>query len=397
MSCEIDQNLQALCNVRAGRTRIIYRVFAALRDTHWGTPLPVVRLIEFSHDAEGCRTVFSADYRPLGYGITSTLAVHTFDDRILVDYEARIHRAVETNRLGLCLLLPATLAGLPFTVQKADNSTPSLFVFPREIAPHHPATDIERLTFAVGDNLAAIRFGGDVFEMEDQRNWTDASYKVYSTPLSRPFPVRRESGETVVQSIEVRLLPLPAVDDRLLEATSLRNPPAASVALRDGKIAGSLPKLGIRLTVAPGADEHGIAEVLPPVDYVRVDASDSNSSLIGDLLLSGVAAQLPGVHLYLWRSSEGETITPSTIPEHHGWVDVTRVLANSRTAEIEAPPGGDQPHALVGTDGAFAELNRSRPTVSADATIVFTVSPQVHDCDDEAVIDNLFGLREVLK
>ena len=32
---------------------------------------------------------------------------------------------------------------------------------------------------------------GDVFEMEDQRNWTDASFKTYCTPLRQPFPATR--------------------------------------------------------------------------------------------------------------------------------------------------------------------------------------------------------------
>ena len=34
-----------------------------------------------------------------------------------------------------------------------------------------------------GGGEIVIRFEGDLFEMEDQRNWTDASYKTYSTPL----------------------------------------------------------------------------------------------------------------------------------------------------------------------------------------------------------------------
>ena len=37
---------------------------------------------------------------------------------------------------------------------------------------------------------ANVAFDGDIFEMEDQRNWTDASYKIYSTPLRLPFPCR---------------------------------------------------------------------------------------------------------------------------------------------------------------------------------------------------------------
>ena len=47
---------------------------------------------------------------------------------------------------------------------------------------------------------SSIGFVGEVFEIEDQRNWTDASYKTYCRPLARPFPYRIEPGETVEQT-----------------------------------------------------------------------------------------------------------------------------------------------------------------------------------------------------
>ncbi len=52
---------------------------------------------------------------------------------------------------------------------------------------------------------ADVRFEGDLFEMEDQRNWTDASFKTYCTPLRNPYPVRLEAGATVHQAIHLRL------------------------------------------------------------------------------------------------------------------------------------------------------------------------------------------------
>ena len=37
--------------------------------------------------------------------------------------------------------------------------------------------------------------------MEDQRNWTDASFKTYCTPLARPFPVPVQAGDRVDQRV----------------------------------------------------------------------------------------------------------------------------------------------------------------------------------------------------
>ena len=38
--------------------------------------------------------------------------------------------------------------------------------------------------------------------MEDQRNWTDASFKTYSTPLSEPIPVTVKAGTRISQADE---------------------------------------------------------------------------------------------------------------------------------------------------------------------------------------------------
>lgn len=41
--------------------------------------------------------------------------------------------------------------------------------------------------------------------MEDQRNWTDASYKTYPTPLDNPFPINVDVGQEFNQKILLNL------------------------------------------------------------------------------------------------------------------------------------------------------------------------------------------------
>src|SRR5215210_1152295 len=58
------------------------------------------------------------------------------------------------------------------------------------------------------------RMEGDVFEMEDQRNWMDASYKTYVRPLALPWPYTIPKGERSSQSVTLTLrgaLPAPAI------------------------------------------------------------------------------------------------------------------------------------------------------------------------------------------
>ena len=50
-----------------------------------------------------------------------------------------------------------------------------------------------------------LNFEGEIFETEDQRNWTDASYKTYCTPQSMPCPAIVRKGEKISQRIEFKL------------------------------------------------------------------------------------------------------------------------------------------------------------------------------------------------
>ena len=62
--------------------------------------------------------------------------------------------------------------------------------------------DIRALTHEPLPGLrVACRMEGDTFEMEDQRNWPDASYKTYVRPLALPWPYTIAKGEKLSQRV----------------------------------------------------------------------------------------------------------------------------------------------------------------------------------------------------
>ena len=46
---------------------------------------------------------------------------------------------------------------------------------------------------------------GDLFEMEDQRNWLDGSFKIFCPPLRLPFPVEIREGTRIEQAVTLAL------------------------------------------------------------------------------------------------------------------------------------------------------------------------------------------------
>ena len=73
--------------------------------------------------------------------------------------------------------------------------------FPEVIDPVQPIMNIRALTHEVVPGLkVTCSMLGDTFEMEDQRNWTDASYKTYVRPLGLPHPYTL-TAETLEQAV----------------------------------------------------------------------------------------------------------------------------------------------------------------------------------------------------
>jgi D-apionolactonase len=396
--------------VRLGDREIVRAIYGAVRDRNWDTVTPQVSDVHLdSHDG-GFQLTFDAlcqegdvDFRWAGTitGDTQGTITYTFD--------GTAHSTFLRNRIGLCLLHPIReCAGEPCTVEHTDSSVePS--AFPRSISPHQPIMDIQAITHTVVPGVTAeVRFEGDVFEMEDQRNWTDASYKTYSTPLSQPFPVEVPTGTRIRQSVTIRLTGevLPE-----FEKPPAADPAAAGehvVRVDGGEI--PLPRLGLgiasdgrplgdtardllralrlsHLRVDLRLAASGYRDVL---ERATVDARAIGASLEAAIFLSDAAEaelasfvdvartiQPPVAHWLIFHEQEKST--------SERWVLLARRYLSRYDPAI--PLGS-------GTDVYFTELNRGRPTpgaLEALDLVCYSINPQVHAFDGASLVESLEG------
>jgi hypothetical protein len=79
------------------------------------------------------------------------------------------------------------LKGLPCQVTHSGGEVEP-GSFPYLVEPQQPFSDISRISHQVAGATVDIGFFGEVFEMEDQRNWTDASFKTYCRPQAWEQP-----------------------------------------------------------------------------------------------------------------------------------------------------------------------------------------------------------------
>ena len=236
-------------------------VRAVARDHNWATPQWTISGVA---DVPGGIRM-SLRTRQLGADLDASLTATADGETLTVVFEATSAVEFPTNRTGLVVLHPPQLAGSALRIEHADG-TEDTTAFPVDIAPLQPAFDIRSLVWEQEGLRVTCAFDGDVFEMEDQRNWTDASFKTYSRPLALPFPYLLAAGETVRQSVSVTAEAVPdvAVPDAVAgtaAATSgdAQAASAGAVATAAGAEAlafvdaGTMPAVSVGASTAPGA------------------------------------------------------------------------------------------------------------------------------------------------
>jgi len=192
--------------VRFGNQEIIRRVYVAIRDHNWDTILPKLSNLQMDIADEKFKITYDVENKQdnIHFFWQGTI-IGEEDGTVTFSMDGEAISTFERNRIGFCLLHPMSCSNIPCHVEKIDG-TIEKGIFPEFISPHQPFMDMQAISHQVETDLwAEVRFSGDIFEMEDQRNWTDASYKTYCTPLAVPYPVEVKAGTKVSQSIRLIL------------------------------------------------------------------------------------------------------------------------------------------------------------------------------------------------
>lgn len=191
---------------------IVRGLSAPVRDLAWGARAEIAADPEVVAASGQVRV--TRRFRLTGGDAEGSLSIIAdAEGDLTASWELAARRDVATNRAGLCVLHPlAGVQGRPFQIVTPSGAAVD-GVFPSLIAPAQPARDIAMLRHEIAGVCVQIRFEGEVFEMEDQRNWSDASYKTYCRPLAAPKPYEIKAGETARQSVRIRVSGAPGEGD----------------------------------------------------------------------------------------------------------------------------------------------------------------------------------------
>ncbi len=408
----------ALRWIRLGEREVLRGIYAAVRDESWFTVPAVLDDLEIEAEPESFRIRFRARHR---------------QGQIRFDWDGRIEGRADggiafrmhgvagstfrRNRIGLCVLHPADeCAGKPCIVETTDGDRLEQ-AFPVLVSPHQPFRNVRAILHEVTAGVEAeVRMEGETFETEDQRNWADASFKTYGTPLHLPHPAEIAEGTRVEQSVTLSLFGLTAEPVRQAAAT----------------VPGALPKRrnSTEPVVVRVGVEHEVARPrlgLAGAGLVALD--EAEASRLRGLRLSHLRADLrlerAGWEAALERAVGNARAVDAPLELAVFLPDdprpALRDLAD-RAAALPARVGswllfrashsitGEGDLALAretlgpvdpsarfagGTDSHFTEVNRQRSAAEGVDRLVFALYPQVHATDDCTVFENVASLSPV--
>ena len=391
-----------------GRTEAIRAIYAAVRDRNWGAVPPVISGIQSRIEEDSFRLRFDAGCHQSAIHFDWQGEITgDADGTVTFAFDGEARSSFFRNRIGFCLLHPlAGCAGQACEVDHAEGSR-ECGEFPRWVSPHQPFKQIRAIRHGVGAGLRVeASFEGDVFEMEDQRNWTDASFKTYCTPLELPFPALVAEGSRVCQKVTVRLLHSQEPPGRpALVATPAPPPPAATEFTPPEQPMLALPPIGL------GLASHGQPLTPPEIERLRLLRL---AHLRADLELSKPgwrqvlqratleARQLGcGLHLALFLTGAAEAELgylakeiEMLCPPVSLWLVFHAAEAATgenwvRLAQTALGRFGRDIPLAAGTNANFAELNRRRPAPDSIALPCFSINPQVHAFDTLSLTENL--------
>lgn len=389
-SLTLEYSDGSLWNISNGSEEIIRRIYLVFQDINW-TSRPFVIKDEIWQIADRS---FSAKIKAQGSHDAKDLSVElaitgSETGEITYGFSASTKVSFMRNRLGLCLLHPvAGLAGRECKLTRADGAIEES-KFPDSISPDQPFLNLSGISHQLqSGQVVSVKFAGEIFETEDHRNWSDASYKTYCTPISLPFPAQVTPGETLSQNISISISGE--------HATAISESESAVISVGAKEI--ELPEIGLGLSEEPA---HLIFSEYAEFDQIAI--KHLRLSLNGDSQIRSaveralfVTQQLK-IDLDLAIKAESPKQLKAMLEPIIELKDQIRSFYVFSASDKTTPIGfiqvaeellGDKSKIIGGTDLYFTELNRNQGSVDFVDQVNFSINPQVHSFDDRTLIQN---------
>lgn len=392
LSLELEDG--SLRSIFLGEREIVKQIYVAVRDPDWATVPGHISGLTILRDRNAFLIRFRSEHRLSPLRFVWHGEIEGGKDgaiRFAMCGEAKTN--FKRARIGICVLHPVdSCAGLPCQIERGDSRRKESARFPVSIDANAPVQGFHSMSGLHYEAAPGIglhfRFEGDLFEMEDQRNWTDASFKTFCTPLQLPIPVAVSKGTILEQSLSLRLT---GVGKAHAKPRSRKKPVLLKLS---GETSGNLAAIGF------GAASHlrslkrrewqmisqlGPAHLRVDLDFEDVCWESRLELAVGDarklrcpLLPALVNAPRELAEDFLLRLAKYEIAAPAWLLYPYSDLLARQIKRKFPAAKIGA-----------GTNANFISFNENPPKGAYLDAASFAIHPQTHATDNRSVMETL--------
>ncbi len=405
----------ALRYIRYRSVEVLRAIAYIVRDKNWGTYTPAIVDMKVRQSADGFSVSYGATCRDANQAISYRAKIEAKADGTLTfSADATPGSDFLTNRTGFVVLHPLEgVVGKPVDVVHVDGKREKP-TFPKLISPGQPIFEVRSLKHTVMQGVTAtVIMEGNKFEIEDHRNWMDASYKTYVCSLLDPWPYTLPANRMFTQSIKLTVVGKPT------KALPRRSSTGVHIAL--GRTANMLPAIGLGVpmkeaeaalakadVISAASPSHLVCQIdgrgngqaaaaeafralkektnIPIILEIILPAQQPVDREVSDIATALHAGGLKPDSLVVTQAHDLKSFQPDTPrPPGPGYEEMAAAM---RAAFPGMPLGG-------GMLSYFTELNRKRPPVDKFDFITHTVCPIVHAADDISVMETLESLPSI--
>jgi hypothetical protein len=271
------------------------------------------------------------------------------------------------------------------------NASGNSYTLLKEISPQRviegvtqglfPASNDMQFIAPDGRSLKVISTG-KILEAEDQRNWTDNTYKIYSGSLAEPRPFTIEKDVTWEQQIEFEVaVPTGSIID------------GAKIVARD---IPSLPRIGLQFNTESllPIDDLEKALFILDIDHIRINEESLTAQKIATVNKSGLTLETA-----LLSSHQGADLAREVEHLSARVPAGSRLLIHREGREIvqaeDLPKNNSLNSYISGSDAYLVDLHRNK--YNFGDSVSYSMVPTVHSADLETTFKTLYTQRESIE
>ena len=380
----LDLARAAIRNIRYEGVQLIDLLYLAIRPLDWSTLIPNEHVSDVQVVGGDCVIKITEVFT--GALSAETKIILSEKNTFSVDYQLKGLSEYPVSRWGVCFCLN-TADWMGSSVTSSGNT----YSLAQDISPQRIIDGIFQGLFPASNEMHFVapdqRFlkvvsSGKVLEAEDQRNWTDNTYKIYSGSLSEPFPVVINSGEVWKQSASFEV----GAPNRITTDPS-------SILVRE---IDSLPSIGLQFNADPllSPDDLEKALVLLQIDHLRVNEEELTSQKIATTAASGLILEAA-----LLSSNKGQALKEEVLRLSERVPAGSRLLVQREgrelVEEVDLPKNESLNTYIPGSDAFLVDLQKA--VNKFGNSVSYTIVPTVHSVDTETIFKTLYTQQESIK